>query len=51
MMQSFFMQTKKIKTDSADAQADFSLYWAHMSEDTFSPVADQYRDQTWFFMH
>ena len=34
-MQSFFMRMTKTLIRLTDAQADLSLYWEHMSEDTF----------------
>ena len=34
-MQSFILRTTKLWSDFADAQADFSLRWAHMSEEMF----------------
>ena len=37
-MQIFFMRTTKSLSDKADAQVDFSLHKANMSEDTFSHV-------------
>ena len=37
-MQSFFMLTMKTQMDCADAQADLSLCWSHMSECPFSHV-------------
>ena len=30
---------RRLRSDCTDAQADLSLRWAHMSEDTFSNVA------------
>ena len=38
-MQSFFMRiTKTLDQAAVEAQADFSLYWAYMSEGTYSYI-------------
>ena len=35
----FVMCTHRFKSDSANAQADLNLHWAHISECAFSDIA------------